>query len=148
MNSKFRIQSSKLFRFSLFAFCLCVCCVPVLEKPECAEARNAVREFYSFHFAGDLKPSAENLKQNEKFLSNNLKKQLERQPETATDYFTQTDDYPKTFRVGECEIISPQKAVLGVLLFWKTETRSEQREIKVETVKENDQWLIDKVESK
>ena len=155
LNSKFKIQNLRFKIRYLFA-ALCVfnfvflisCSIPNLEKLECTEARNDVREFYSFHFGNDLKPSAENLKQRERFLSGNLKAQLARQPVTNVDYFTQTDDYPKAFRIGRCEVISPEKTVLEVLLFWKTETRSEQRAVKVEAVKENNQWLIDKVESK
>ena len=152
--SKFKIQNLKfLIWFGLFTFCilhfafLINCSIPNLENPECTEARNAVREFYSHHFAGDMKPSKENLQQREMFLSENLKNYLAQQPEAAKDYFTQTDDYPKAFRVGKCEVISPEKTVLGILLFWKTDTRSEQREIKVEAVKESDKWLINKVEN-
>ena len=92
-----------------------------------------------------MKPSKENLQKREKFLSDNLKQKLNAQAETATDYFTATDDYPKAFRVGSCEIVSEQKAVFQIVLFWRDNTRSEQREIKVETVKQNNKWLIDKV---
>jgi hypothetical protein len=44
-------------------------------------------------------------------------------------------------------VASENKVVFQVVLFWKDDTRSEQREIKVETVKRNDKWLIDKVEN-
>ncbi len=150
-----KVKNSKSgVRFWLLTFCilnfafLISCSIPNLEKPECTDARNDVREFYSFHLGNDMKPSAENLKPREKFLSVNLKKQLEQQTKTNIDYFTQTDDYPKAFRIGKCEVISPDKTVLQVLLFWKTETRSEQREINVEAVRENNKWLIDKVVGK
>jgi hypothetical protein len=146
MSSKFKVQSSRLFLF--FAFLLCSCSIPNLEKPECTEARNAVREFYSFHIGNDIKPSAENLKLREKFLSRKLFETLSASNETAKDYFTGTDDYPRAFRVGSCEVVSPERTVLGVLLFWRDDTRSEQREVKVEAVKENEKWLIDKVEPK
>jgi len=140
----------KIFLLFSFAFLLCAsaCSMPNLEKPECTEARDAVREFYSFHIAGDMKPSAENLKLREKFLAPELIRTLVASNETARDYFTATDDYPKAFRVGSCEVSSPGKTVLGVLLFWRDDNRSEQREIKVEAVKENEKWLINKVESK
>ena len=125
------------------------CSVPVLESPECIEARNTVKEFYSYHFDADMKPSAENLKQRQRFLSPELITRLSTLGETQKDYFTGTSDYPKAFRIGGCEAVSPQKrTVFGVLLFWKTDSREEQREIKVEAVKENDRWLIDKVENK
>ena len=130
-----------------FAFLLCfsACSIPNLEAPECIAARTEVREFYSYHFGNDMKPSAENLRQREKFLSSELVKTLSASNETAKDYFTATDKYPKAFRVGSCQAISPRKTVFGILLFWKDDAQSEQREIKVEAVKENDKWLIDKV---
>ncbi len=158
MSLKFKVQSSKsgkrglksrtalslfTFYFSLFAFSACI---PNLEKPECTAAREAVRNFYSYHFADDMRQTPENLKQREKFLSGDLTKNLAAQNESANDYFTQTSDYPKAFRVGGCTINEPEKRVdFGVLLFWKTDTRSEQKEIHVEAVKENDKWLINKV---
>jgi hypothetical protein len=142
-------KQNKILYFCLlpFAFCLCfnACSIPNLEAPECTAARTTVREFYSFHFGNDMKPSAENLRQREKFLSKELLKTLAASNETAKDYFTATDRYPKAFRAGSCEVISPEKTVLGILLFWKDDTQSEQREIKVEAVKENGNWLIDKV---
>ncbi len=131
-----------------FAFCLlpfATCSVPNLESGECQQARDPVKRFYSYHFGNDMKNSPENVKKLSEFLSADLQKQLENQPETATDYFTQTDDYPKAFRAGGCETIAPDRAGFGILLFWKDDTRSEQRKINVEVVKENEKWLVDKV---
>ena len=148
MSFKFRMTNLFLlftFYFLLFTFS---CSIPNLETPECGEARNVVKEFYSYHFGNDMKFTKENLKPREKFLSNELKQKLASQPESATDYFTATDDYPKAFRLGSCEMIEKDKKVnMQILLFWKTETRSEQREIHVEVIKENDKWLIDDVNS-
>jgi hypothetical protein len=140
-------MSKKNFLLFTFAFLLCfsACSVPNLEKPECTEARDAVREFYSFHIAGDMKPSAENLKLREKFLSGELIKTLVASNEPRKDYFTGTDDYPKAFRVGSCEVVSSRKTLLEVLLFWRDDNRSEQRAIKVEAVKENEKWVINLV---
>ncbi|HXG82469.1 MAG TPA: DUF3828 domain-containing protein [Pyrinomonadaceae bacterium] len=130
----------------LAAYCLLSCSVPNLEKPECSQARQTVKELYSYHFGGDMKFTRENLAAREKFLSRELLENLAEKDESATDYFTRTDDYPKTFRVGECRIIEPEKRVnFGVVLFWKTDTRSEQKEVRVEVLKENDKWSVDKV---
>ena len=81
----------------------------------------------------------------EKFLTEELKQNLAEQAEGKRDYFTATDDYPKAFRVGGCEAANENKTVFEVVLFWKDDTRSEQREIKVETIKRNDKWLINKI---
>lgn len=158
MSSKLRVQSSKfckrnlksLIALSLFAFCFALftasCSIPNLEPPECTAARLTVREFYSYHFGNDMKFTRENLRLREKFLSRELIENLFSRNESATDYFTQTGDYPKAFRVGNCKVVEPKRrANFGVLLFWKTDTRSEQREIRVEAVKENGNWLVDRV---
>src|SRR5688572_30569505 len=146
MIFRFKVHSSKFFLLLLaFSTASCGLSIPNLEQPECTEARNEVREFYSYHFGNDMKPLAENLQKREKFLSAELKQQLEQQLESTKDYFTQADDYPKAFRVGACEVVSPEKTIFEVLLFWKDNTRSEQREIKVEMIKQNNNWLINQV---
>lgn len=151
MISEFKVQSSRflniVFLCSLLtAFCLLNCSIPNLEKPECAKAAQVVKEFYSFHLGNDMRPSKENLQQRAKFLTGELKQQLENQPENAKDYFTATDDYPKAFRVGGCRVVEPdKKASVQVLLFWKDEKRTEQREIRADVVKENENWLISAV---
>lgn len=146
MSLKSKVQSSKVFLL-LFVFFTASCglSIPNLESAECSAARTKVKEFYSYHFGNDMKPSVENLERREKFLTADLTRQLKQQTEAEKDYFTQTDYYPRAFRVGACEVVSPEKTVFDVLLFWKDDTRSEQREIKVETIKQNGVWLINKV---
>jgi hypothetical protein len=84
----------------------------------------------------------------EKYLTSDLVKALAASSEQSSDYFTQTEDFPKAFRVGTCDAVSDDKAELQVLLFWKDDTRSEQKEVQVEAVKRSDTWLINKVESR
>ena len=154
MSPKPKVQSPKLRNMIfvcllLTAVCQLNCSIPNLETPECSEARNTVKEFYSYHFGNDMKFTKVNLKPREKFLSNELKQKLVSQSDSATDYFTATDDYPKAFRVGSCETVEPNKKVnIQIVLFWKSDTRSEQREVRVEVIRENENWLINKVESK
>lgn len=150
-ESEIRNRRSEFRRWKILCcllstvFCLLSCgSVPNLEKPECEESRNTVREFYSVHFGNDMKPSEDYLKRREKFLTSDLKNLIAKNLSDKRDYFTATDDYPKAFRVGSCEVIAPDRTIFGVLVFWKDDTRSEQREIKVEAVKENDRWLINK----
>ncbi len=144
-NSRFKIQNwTVAFCILHFAF-LIGCSVPNLEKPECTAARETVKEFYSYHFGNDMKPSNENLQKRERFLTDELKRNLAAQFDDAKDYFTATDDYPKAFRIGSCEVAGEEKAVFQIVFFWRDDTRNEQREIKIETVRQNDRWLIDKV---
>jgi hypothetical protein len=131
---------------TLFILGLSGCSVPNLEEPDCRESRDVVREFYSFHFGNDMHPSPENIKLREKFLTARLTDELLRSSTGTIDYFTGTSDFPKAFRVGECKINVPgQSVAFDVLLFWKDDTRTEQRHIPVEVKKEGAVWRIDKV---
>ncbi len=140
-----RYRLKVILCLSLSAFCLLSCSIPNLEKPECTDARQTVKEFYSYHFGNDMKPSKENLKEREKFLSADLKQTLAAQPETTTDYFTATDDYPKAFRIGECAVTNENITVFQIVLFWKSDTRSQQSEVKAELIKQNDKWLVNRI---
>ncbi len=150
-NLIFNCNVSRANSFLLSAFCFTLftfaaCSMPNLEKPECTAARQTVREFYSFHFGDQMKPSKESLQKREKFLSDELNRALAApEIETATDYFTRTDDYPKAFRIGECAATNENRTVFQVVLFWKDDARSEQREVRVEAVKQNGKWLINGV---
>ena len=125
------------------AFCIGSCSVPNLEKPQCTEARNAVKRFYSFHLGNDMRPSSEYLTKREAFLTTELRGTVS--TDGQMDYFTATDNYPKAFRVGECTSAADDRAVLQVLLFWRDDASSDQKEIKVEVAKTGDNWLVNKV---
>jgi len=130
----------------LTAYCLPACSVPNLEEPDCRESRDVVREFYSFHFGNDMHPSDDNVRLRQKYLTDRLKEYLLAVPTKELDYFTATTDFPKAFRVGECKVTSPgQSANFDVLLFWKDDTRTEQKHISVDVKKDNDTWRIDSV---
>lgn len=92
-----------------------------------------------------MHPSRENLKAREQFLTSELIGNLSPSTETAKDYFTATENYPKAFRVGSCTSESDDKAILQVVLLWRDDTKSEQKEVKVETIKTGDKWLINKI---
>ncbi|MGI8670106.1 MAG: DUF3828 domain-containing protein [Aridibacter sp.] len=150
-SRKWRVVGRKVILCCLLltAYCLLLSCSqPVLESPECIASRDSVKRFYSFHFGNDMKPSAKNLEKREKYLSKELKAKLANQSETAKDYFTQTADYPKAFRVGKCKTLDKNRTKFEILLFWRTDEKNIQREIDVEAVKENNKWLINKVTAK
>ncbi len=131
--------------FCIVAIAFGACSIPNLEAPECTESRDAVKQFYSLHVGNDMTPSPENLKLREKFLTRELFESLSRRPESPFDYFTAAEDYPKAFRTGSCEAVSPEAARFQVLLFWRDDITSEQKEVIVEVVKSDNKWLIDKV---
>ncbi len=144
-NCSFSIASLRVSVPLWLILLLTGCSIPNLEPPACIESRTAVREFYSFHFGNDMKFSTENLKLREKFLTLELSKQMQSAQENTDPFTTGTSDFPKAFRVGECKEFSPGQTEFQVLLFWRDDTRSEQREVKVEAVKQNEKWMIDKI---
>ncbi len=135
-----------LFYLIPFAFCfLTGCSVPNLEPPECIESREVVRDFYSFHLGNDMKFSQENLKLREKYLTTEYFKSLQTIQNEGDIFTTKSSDYPKAFRVSSCKVVDTNKTNVEILIFWKTDTRSEQKSIFAETVKENGKWLINKI---
>lgn len=128
------------------------CSIPNLEETECREARDRVREFYSFHFGNEMHRTEESVRLREKFFTRRLFNEQLENAESGTDetteYFTAAaaNDLPKAFRVGDCKVVQPGDQVqFDVLLFWKTDTRTEQKHVFASLKKENDSWLIDSV---
>lgn len=110
------------------------------------QAMETVKEFYSYHFAEDMSFSAEKLTSKEKYLTEDFIKRLSHL-RTDGDVFTTGDtDFPRAFRVSACEFFGDDKVKVEVLLFWKDNSRSEQRKINVFVVKKHDSWFIDGVE--
>ena len=129
----------------LATFCSLSCSIPNLEAPECSESRDSVKRFYSFHFANDMAHTPENLSQRKPYLTDRLFSSLWAASSIPGDHFTASSDFPKAFRVGECKVQSPEKTVFQVLMLWRDDTQSEQKEIAVEMVKQGDKWLVDSV---
>ncbi len=126
------------------------CSIPSLEAPECDQARDFVREFYSFHFANNMEPTPENVKARDRFLTREYATSLlldaETLPATKKDFFTLAEDYPKAFRAGACTVVDPGRKVrFEVLMFWKDDVRSEQRAVFTTMEKVDDSWRVDAV---
>ena len=119
--------------------------MPNLETSQCSETRDAVKRFYSFHFANDMAHTPENLSLRKPFLTDRLFNSLWAADSIPGDHFTASSNYPKTFRVGECKIVSPEKTTFQVLMLWRDDTKSEQKEVSVDMVKQGDKWLVDGV---
>jgi hypothetical protein len=146
LRLKSRLCVSASLRLILFAALFTsACSIPNLSSQECIDAKPAVREFFSFHFGNDMAFSQENLKLREKFITPRLKSELETRQGTADPFTVNSDDVPRAFRVGECSTAAPDRAVYDVLVFWKDDTRTDQRTIKVELQKIGEQWLVDRV---
>ncbi len=130
---------------SLSAMFVSACSVPTLESPECSASRGTVKEFYSVHFGNEMKITAESLKPKEKFLTAELIESV-RGASPETDVFTTgTTDIPKAFRVGGCELSDSVSTKVEIILFWRDDSRSEERKIYAEVVKRGDKWLINRI---
>jgi hypothetical protein len=126
-----------------FAFAVSGCSVPSLESPECTEARTVVKQFYSFHFGNDMRPSPENRKLRERFVTPEFYASL---PESGTtDVFTSSAEPPTTFKVGECKTARPGAADFQIQIYWRTDAWTVQKELHVEAVKRDVGWLINNV---
>lgn len=121
------------------------CSVPNPEEPECTASREVVKRFYSFHFGNEGRMSPEIIKERDEFLTPDLKSRLVGTGETKVDYFTAAEKFPRAFRVGDCSSETKQKTSFEVIVFWRDDTASEQKVVKVETAEINGKWLIDKV---
>lgn len=122
------------------------CNIPSLETPECIAARPVVSEFYSQHFDGEMKLSAEKLERLRKFLTPEFASLLDG-TETENDVFTTNDtNYPRAFRVTGCETVSPENVKMTVLIFWRDTETTEQKEIKADVENRDGRWLINNIE--
>ncbi len=121
------------------------CSVPQFEPAECGVARPALREFYSTHFAGDMLFSKERLEERRRFLTDRFYGTLTGATGDADPFTSGTADVPRAFRIGSCERPAEGRTSFEVLLFWRDDSRTEQRAIRVELEQTGDTWLIDKV---
>lgn len=131
-----------------FTFCIAGCGVPNLESADCTAARAAAKQFYSFHFANDMKATSENLKARQKFLTPRYFEMLSGADLGDKDPFTMTSEFPRTFKIGECREDPPASVDLQVQLYWRDDESTVQREVTASIVKQNDTWLLDSVGSK
>lgn len=140
------LSASATLRFILLVVLAgSACSIPNFSSQECIDAKPAVREFYSFHFGNDMAFSQENLALRERYITPRLKSELATRQGTADPFTVNSDDVPRAFRVGECSTAAPDRAVYDVLVFWKDDSRTDQRTIKVELQKIGDTWLVDRV---
>lgn len=108
----------------------------------------AAKQFYSFHFGNEMQPSADNLRAREKFLTPRYFTALMASGEGTLDQFTLTENYPKSFKIGECKADTATNVDLQIQLYWKDDYNTVQQEVVANMVKGNGKWLLDSVGSK
>lgn len=128
----------------LTAYCQLACSIPNLEKPQCTAARDTVKQFYSWYIGTEANVKADHPEIYNKYVSPLFSNSFEPK-DWETDHFLLTNDWPKTFRAGSCSVESEDKAVFQVVLLWRDDNSSYQKEVKVEAIKTGNTWLISKV---
>ncbi len=150
-----------MLRNFLLLACLALvsCNIPQVEDGKCTASREIARSFYSEHFADQtgMAFTRENISRKEKFLTPELFKLLQHEfdrqdefvkthpdevPFMDGDVFTDSQEYPTGFKVGECKISGESRVAHTVRLFWRNNDKPMQREMKVEVEKRGDKWLI------
>jgi hypothetical protein len=144
-----RIKLGVIFKGIGLIICAALwgCSVPMLEPEVCTEARPFVREFYSFHFANEMEFSSEVLEERERFLSRRFFEQLKEGSPIGDPFTVGEGELPRAFRPGRCELRADGSVAFHILLFWKDDERTEQRQIIALLKRSDDRWLIDNVEN-
>lgn len=120
------------------------CRVDTFDTSPCGEASDAARRFYSFHLGNDMTPSPENLEKRKKYLTDELFKQLSG-TESRQDYFTASENFPRTFKIGHCTQNSAEDTTVQVQIYWKDDYTTEQKDVLVDVAKRGGEWLVNKV---
>lgn len=120
------------------------CRVETFDESPCGEAKDAAHRLYSFHFGNDMTPSPENLEKRKRYLTDELFKQLSANT-SRTDYFTASENFPRTFKIGQCTLNSPNDATVQVQIYWKDDYTTVQKDLLVDVVKRANDWLINSV---
>lgn len=145
-----RSSGLHLVFFASITLIVVSCHIPVLESAQCMEARRDLKRFYSFHFANDMAPTSENLATRRVYLTEELYEELTKTGVTI-DYFTQSPDYPRTFKIGKCDHFPDAgNLTMQVQLYWRDDETAVQREVNVDVYQRDNihglpAWLLGKV---
>jgi hypothetical protein len=134
----------------IFAFCCLLvtanwqlaCSIPKLESPQCSEAGDQVKEFYSWYLGTDAEMRAKQPDVYNRFIS----PKFQADAAEGTDPFFRSTTPPTTFKIGKCESINDTQGKIQVQLYWRLENKTDQKEVYADVVKSGDRWLIEKVE--
>jgi hypothetical protein len=146
MDAKFQMQNSLLALCILhFALCAGACSIPNPETQQCSEARDSVKEFYSWYLGTD--PEQRN-KQPDVFRKYISAASPLNSTSSDVDPFFNSTTTPTTFKIAKCETPSADHTNIQVQLYWRQEQKTEQREVYADTAKVGDRWQIEKIENR
>ena len=120
------------------------CRVETFDESPCGQAKGEAHRLYSFHLGNDMTPSPEHLELRKRYLTDELYKQLSTS-DSRTDYFTSSENFPRTFKIGQCSLKSPEEATVQVQIYWKDDYSTVQKDLLVDVVKRSGGWLVNSV---
>jgi len=140
-----KVNQSRIFCFIILAAVSQFgCSIPNLESQQCKEARDSVKEFYSWYLGTDAEMRAKQRDTYDRYISSDF----QAGSRNDEDPFFLSGTTPTTFKIGKCEPVTDTKVEIQVQLYWHQDTKTDQKEVYAETVKKVDRWIIDKVESR
>lgn len=119
------------------------CSIPNLESQPCSDARESVRQFYSWYIGTDPEDRAKQPEVFQRYISPNLTAGSAADP--VQDRYFLDETTPTTFKVGVCKQLSEQSVEMQVQLYWRQASKVTQKEVHVEVAKTPGSWLIEKV---
>jgi hypothetical protein len=125
-------------------FVLSACSIPNLEGQQCTEARDEVREFYSWYMGMD---AAAREKQRDVY-NRYIAPDFQSTAGSNADPFYLSDTIPTTFKIGKCDQKDDSHITMQIQLYWRQDRKTDQKEVYADMTKAGDKWLIDKVESR
>ena len=128
------------------AYCQLSCSIPNLETAQCSEARDSVKEFYSWYSGTESEDRAKQPEVFKKYISS--ESPLNSAGGEKIDPFFNSATPPTTFKIGKCEMVDGTHTNIQVQLYWRQEAKTDQREVYADTVKSGDRWQIEKIESR
>ena len=123
----------------LTAFGTLSCSIPNLESTECSQARDNIKQFYSWYLGTDADIRSKHPEIHDKYISSAFTSAA---ADWEVDHYVLTNNFPKSFRVGSCKAPDAQHVEFQVLLLWRDDTNTIQKEVKVMAERQNDSWKI------
>jgi hypothetical protein len=120
------------------------CSIPNLESRQCTEARDSVKEFYSWYTGTDSAVREKQRDVYDKYVGTGFRPSLGSQ----SDPFYLSDVAPTTFKIGKCELKDESHVTVQIQLYWREQGKTDQKEVYADVSKNGDKWLIDKVEGR
>jgi hypothetical protein len=130
-----------------------------LSNKSSADAAATVKAFYNFHFKNKFDYSARGLKRRQRWLDAKLyqlllaedkksKAKKDEAPELNGDPFTNSQEYPNTFRIGDTRQ-EYEKAFVEVVFVWQEKGKViDERSLEVELSKARNLWKISNIINK